>query len=70
MSRIAAPVGEVTTPMRRGKARQRALALRGKQPFGGELRLEPLELALQRAYAGFLEVLDDAAGIRRAARTG
>ena len=30
-----------------------------KQSLGGELRLQPLELALQRADAGFLHVLDD-----------
>ena len=59
MSRIAAPVGEVTTPMRRGTARQRALALGGEQPFRRELGLELLELALERAFARFLHVLDD-----------
>ena len=37
---------------------QRPLALGGEQSFGGELGLELLELALERAFAGFLEVLD------------
>ena len=39
--------------------RQRPLALGGKQSFGGEPGLELLELALERAFAGFLEVLDE-----------
>ena len=59
MSCMAAPVGEVTTPMRRGTAGSGALALRGEQPFRGEPGLELLELALERAFAGFLEMLDD-----------
>ena len=59
MSCMAAPVGEVTTPMRRGTAGSGALAFGGKQSFGGELRLELLEFAFERAFAGFLEMLDD-----------
>ncbi len=39
--------------------RQRPLALGGKQSFGGEPGLELLEFALERAFAGFLEVLDE-----------
>ena len=67
MSRSAAPLGEVITPMRRGKRGSARLRSLRKQPLGGQARLQALELALQRADAGLLEVLDDAAGTRRAA---
>src|SRR5690606_24238797 len=38
---------------------QRALALGGEQALGGEPGLELLEPASQRAFAGFLEMIDD-----------
>ena len=59
MSRIAAPVGEVITPMRRGRAGSGCLCARVEQALGGELLLQFLEAAPQRAFAGLLEVLDD-----------
>ena len=59
MSWKTAPVGEVTTPMRRGKARQRALARRVEQALGFELLLQALELGLPGADAGRLHEVDD-----------
>ena len=53
---MAAPVGEVMTPMRRGSARQRPLALGGEQALGREPCAQLLELALQRAAPGILDV--------------
>jgi len=57
-SRIAAPVGEVITPMRRGRRGQGLLVAQVEQPFGREPLLEFLEAAAQQALAGLLEVLD------------
>jgi hypothetical protein len=57
MSRITAPVGEVTTPMTRGRngsGRLRSV----EQPLGGEPRAL-LEQRQQRALAGQLQPLDD-----------
>ncbi len=59
MSRIAAPGGRGDHANAARNLRQRALAFRGKQTFGGQLGLELLELPLERAEAGFLEMLDD-----------
>src|SRR4029077_4487890 len=41
------------------KARQASLALERKQTFGRQVRLQALELALERADARLLQVLDD-----------
>ena len=54
-SRFAAASLPVTSPIRRGKQRQRALALGGEEPFGGELRLQPLERGEMRADAEALD---------------
>ena len=59
MSRSAAPVGEVTTPMRRGSAGSGALARGLEQSLACELLLQLLEPPAQRAFAGLLQVLDD-----------
>ena len=59
MSRITAPVGEVTTPIDSRQERQLALALRVEQPFGGERLAALLEQRHQRALAGQLHPLDD-----------
>ena len=56
---MTAPVGEVTTPMTRGRNGQRALALLGEQALGGELALALLEQRHQRADAGRLQLVDD-----------
>ena len=42
-SRLAAASLPVTSPIRRGSARQRPLALGREEPLGGELALQPLE---------------------------
>ena len=44
--------------MRRGTAGSGRLRSSGKQTFRGKTGLELLELALERAFAGFFEVLD------------
>ena len=54
---MAAPRGEVTTPMRRGKAGIGLLAAGLEQAFGGQLGLQLLEGNLQRARALGFEVL-------------
>ena len=59
MSRTAAPVGEVTTPMRRGIAGSGRLRAGSNRPSRCELFLQLVELAAQRACAGFLQLLDD-----------
>ena len=59
MSRITAPVGEVTTPITLGQERQELLARLVEQAFGGELALALLEQRHQRAEAGRLQRLDD-----------
>ena len=59
MSRIAAPVGEVMTPIRRGRRGSGRLRSRANSPSAASLRLQLLELAVQRAYAGVLHVIDD-----------
>src|SRR5580704_7074266 len=41
------------------EARQRPLALEREQPFGLQASLQPLELALQGADTGLLQVLGD-----------
>ena len=59
MSRITAPVGEVTTPITRGRNGSLRLRAGVEQPFGGE-RLAPLlEQRQQRALARKLHPLDD-----------
>ena len=63
MSRITAPVGEVTMPMTCGQKRQLLLALGIKQPLGGEPRSALLQELEQGADPGQLDPLDDRAGI-------
>ena len=46
-------------PMRVGKGGQRPFALHGEQAFGGKLCAQFLELALERAEARILHVVDD-----------
>ena len=70
MSRIAAPVGEVITPMRRGRAGSGCLWRGVEQALGGELLLQFLEAAPQRAFAGLLEVLDHDLELAARPRTG
>ena len=55
---MAAPVGDVTRPMRCGIARQRPFPFRREQPFRLELLLELLERDLQRADALQLHLRD------------
>jgi hypothetical protein len=59
MSRTAAPVGEVMTPMRFGSAGNGRLRSAANKALGGEPLRELLELALQGAEAGILHVIDD-----------
>ena len=54
---MAAPRGEVTTPIRRGSAGIGFLRLGSNKPFGGQLGLQLLEGNLQRARALGLQVL-------------
>ena len=70
MSRITAPVGEVTTPITSGRKGSFFLRLSSNKPFGLELLLAILQQLQQRADAGELDALDDelifrAAGIGR-----
>ena len=51
MSAMAAPRGEVTMPMRRGKRGSGRLRSAREQAFGGQLLLELLEGQLQRAQS-------------------
>ena len=58
MSRMTAPVGEVTMPM--SAAKRVWLLARGiKQAFGGELAATLLEQRHQSACTRGLEILDD-----------
>ena len=59
MSRITAPVGEVTTPMTRGRNGSLRLRAGIEQPFGGERLAAALEQRQQRALARELHPLDD-----------
>ena len=59
MSRITAPVGEVTTPITSRQERQQLLARLVEQAFGGELLLALLQQLHQRADAGRLQRVDD-----------
>ncbi len=59
MSRTAAPVGDVITPMRRGSARQLALARRVEQALGLQAGAQLLVLAREQAFARVLQHLDD-----------
>ena len=59
ISRITAPVGDVTTPMVRGRNGSGCLARGVEQPLGGQARLQPLEQRHQRAFAGQFEPVDD-----------
>ena len=75
MSRITAPVGEVTMPIDARQERQRALARLVEQALGGELLLALLQQRHQRADAGRLQRVDDdlvlgRAGIGRDAAGG
>ena len=66
MSRITAPVGEVTTPITSRQERQQLLARLVEQAFGGELLLALLEQRHQRADAGGLQRLDHDLVVRAA----
>ena len=70
MSRITAPVGEVTTPITSRQERQQLLARLVEQAFGGELLLALLQQLHQRADAGGLERVDDDLVFRRAGEGG
>ena len=59
MSRITAPVGDVTTPITSGRNGSGFLRVGGEQAFGGELLLALLQHRHQRAEAGQLDLLDD-----------
>ena len=59
MSRMTAPVGEVTTPITRGQIGQQLLARRVEQALGGEFDAPRLQQRHQRADAGRLHRLDD-----------
>ena len=69
MSRITAPVGEVTTPITRGAKGRALLAAGVEQAFGGERLAAPVEQRHQRALPGQLEPLDDDL-VARARRIG
>ena len=69
MSRITAPVGEVTTPISARRERQRALAARVEQPLRRQRPAALVEQGHQRALAGQLEPLDDDL-VARAGRIG
>ena len=59
MSRITAPVGEVTTPITRGRNGSLRLRAGVEQPFGGERLAALFEQGQQRALARQLHPLDD-----------
>ena len=58
MSRTAAPLGEVTMPIRRGKRGSGTLAALGEEALGAQTRLELLERELERAEPARLQQLD------------
>ncbi len=58
-SRTAAPVGEVTTPIRRGRRGSDFFRLASNRPFSRQLVLQLLEAATEHAFAGFLHVVGD-----------
>ena len=58
MSRITAPVGEVTTPIVRGRKGSSALAILVEQPLGGERAAALVEQRHQRALPGELHPVD------------
>lgn len=53
---MTAPVGDVTTPIARGKERERFLAGGLEQTLSGEFLLELFERQLKRAQAGGLQI--------------
>ena len=67
MSRITAPVGEVTTPITSGRKGRGRFLSAGEQPLGGEPAAALLEQRHQRADARGLHAVDDQL-IARAAR--
>ena len=69
MSRITAPVGEVTRPITSGRKGKRPLALGREQALGRELPAALVEQRHQRADAGRRQAIDDQL-IARAARIG
>ena len=69
MSRITAPVGEVTTPISRGANGSGCLRVLVEQPFGGERAAALVEQRHQRALPGQLHPLDDDL-VARARRIG
>ena len=56
---MTAPVGEVTTPMTRGRNGSCRLRAAVEQPLGGQRLAPPLEQGEQRAFAGKLHPVDD-----------
>ena len=56
MSRIAAPLGEVTMPMRLRKFWQRPFARRIEQAFRFQFSLERFELRLEQSGAARLQI--------------
>ena len=54
ISRIAAPLGDVTMPTIARKLRQRTFARRSEQPFRLELAFQRLEFRLQQSRAARL----------------
>ena len=69
MSRITAPVGEVTTPITRGAKGKGRLRVLVEQAFGGERPAALVEQSHERALPGQLQPLDDDL-VARAARIG
>ena len=59
MSRTAAPVGEVITPIRLGRVGRGRLRSAANNPSAASLGAQFLELTLQGAEAGVLHVIDD-----------
>jgi hypothetical protein len=66
MSRMTAPVGDVTTPMTRGMNGRSCLRVGFEKAFGGELALALFQQRHQRAGAGRFEIVDDDLVFRRA----
>ena len=59
MSRITAPVGEVTTPTMRGRYGSGSLRVASNRPSAASVALPLLEQRHERADAGRLEIVDD-----------
>ncbi len=70
MSRITAPVGEVTTPITAGQIRQLLFALGREQPLGGEPPAPLFEQLEKRADPGQFDRVDDELIFRAAGKGG